>query len=129
MEAKGLEAIILCPGQGAQAVGMGQAWRDASGAAAGVFAEPDGGLGVSLGPPPGLPRAPGDFDVTGLLPKDAESNPQGTMTGRVTHENIAFIGVGFGYGYSLGVAGKLIWDIDYTPPIFRLAAVAATTRC
>ena len=51
MEAKGLEAVILCPGQGAQAVGMGHAWHDASKAAAGVFAEADDVLGDSLGAP------------------------------------------------------------------------------
>lgn len=33
--------IILCPGQGAQMLGMGRAWRDASPAAAAVFAEAD----------------------------------------------------------------------------------------
>ncbi|MCZ6811657.1 MAG: ACP S-malonyltransferase, partial [Planctomycetota bacterium] len=51
MEAQGLEAVILCPGQGAQAVGMGQAWHDASEAAAGTFAEADVVLGNSLGAP------------------------------------------------------------------------------
>ena len=51
MEAQGLEAVILCPGQGAQAVGMGQAWHDASKAAAGAFAEADDVLGDSLGAP------------------------------------------------------------------------------
>jgi [acyl-carrier-protein] S-malonyltransferase len=33
--------IILCPGQGAQALGMGRAWREASPVAAQVFAEAD----------------------------------------------------------------------------------------
>ncbi len=33
--------VLLCPGQGAQAVGMGKAWRDASPAAAKVFVEAD----------------------------------------------------------------------------------------
>ncbi|MBL8746670.1 MAG: ACP S-malonyltransferase [Phycisphaerae bacterium] len=33
--------IILCPGQGAQSVGMGRAWRESSPAAAAVFAEAD----------------------------------------------------------------------------------------
>ena len=51
MESQGREAVILCPGQGAQAVGMGQAWHDASGAAASVFAEADDVLGDSLGTP------------------------------------------------------------------------------
>ena len=51
MEAQRLEAVILCPGQGAQAVGMGQAWHDASQAAAGAFAEADDVLGDSLGAP------------------------------------------------------------------------------
>ena len=43
--------IFLCPGQGAQAVGMGRAWHDASPAAAEVFAEADQILGDSLGAP------------------------------------------------------------------------------
>lgn len=51
MEAQGLEAIILCPGQGAQAVGMGQAWHEASEAAAKTFAQADDVLGDSLGAP------------------------------------------------------------------------------
>ncbi|MDY7108887.1 MAG: ACP S-malonyltransferase [Planctomycetota bacterium] len=43
--------ILLCPGQGAQAVGMGQAWCEASPAAAAVFREADDVLGESLGAP------------------------------------------------------------------------------
>ncbi len=41
--------IILCPGQGAQAVGMGKAWAEKSVAAAGVFAKADAQLGSRLG--------------------------------------------------------------------------------
>lgn len=37
--------VILCPGQGAQSVGMGRAWFDASPAAAQVFAQADAALG------------------------------------------------------------------------------------
>ena len=33
--------ILLCPGQGAQAVGMGKTWCDASPAAAALFAQAD----------------------------------------------------------------------------------------
>jgi [acyl-carrier-protein] S-malonyltransferase len=40
---------LLCPGQGAQNVGMGKAWADASPAAMGVFREADEVLGDSLG--------------------------------------------------------------------------------
>lgn len=40
--------IIICPGQGAQAVGMGKAWADASKAAADTFAEADEALGFSI---------------------------------------------------------------------------------
>lgn len=43
--------IILCPGQGAQIVGMGRAWHSASSAAREVFAEADAILGTSLGAP------------------------------------------------------------------------------
>ncbi len=43
--------VILCPGQGAQAVGMGKAWRDASDAAANSFKEADEILADSLGAP------------------------------------------------------------------------------
>lgn len=42
---------ILCPGQGAQAVGMGQAWADASTEARRVFDDADAILGDSLGRP------------------------------------------------------------------------------
>lgn len=41
--------ICLCPGQGAQVVGMGKAWFDASPAARDVFARADKVLGTSLG--------------------------------------------------------------------------------
>lgn len=40
---------ILCPGQGAQSVGMGKAWHDASAAARRVFAEADAILAPRLG--------------------------------------------------------------------------------
>lgn len=43
--------VMLCPGQGAQAVGMGQAWHEASAAAREVFAEADEVLGGALGAP------------------------------------------------------------------------------
>ncbi len=43
--------IILCPGQGAQRVGMGKAWFDASPAAAQTFAAADEILGDRLGAP------------------------------------------------------------------------------
>lgn len=43
--------IILCPGQGAQAVTMGQAWAASSPAAKAVFDEADALLGASLGTP------------------------------------------------------------------------------
>ena len=36
-----LQHILLCPGQGAQSVGMGRSWRDASPAAAALFAQAD----------------------------------------------------------------------------------------
>ena len=41
--------ILLCPGQGAQAVGMGKAWYDASPDARKVFDEADRALGNRLG--------------------------------------------------------------------------------
>ncbi|MHC4947031.1 MAG: ACP S-malonyltransferase [Planctomycetota bacterium] len=43
--------IVLCPGQGAQAVGMGRAWADASPAARATFDEADAVLGDALGAP------------------------------------------------------------------------------
>lgn len=46
-------AVILCPGQGAQAVGMASAWAAASPAAAAVLARADAALGTSL--PGGVP--------------------------------------------------------------------------
>ena len=36
-----LNAIFLAPGQGAQSVGMGKSWRDASPAAGEIFAQAD----------------------------------------------------------------------------------------
>jgi [acyl-carrier-protein] S-malonyltransferase len=49
--AMSVNVIFLCPGQGAQAVGMGKAWCDASPVAAAVFREADEVLGDSLGAP------------------------------------------------------------------------------
>jgi len=46
-----LTATILCPGQGAQAVGMGKAWYDACPAAKRTFDEADAILGDVLGAP------------------------------------------------------------------------------
>lgn len=46
-----LPLILLCPGQGAQRVGMGMAWRDASPLAREVFERADAVLGDSLGAP------------------------------------------------------------------------------
>lgn len=46
-----LKVTALCPGQGAQAVGMGRAWFEASAAAKAVFARADATLGDSLGAP------------------------------------------------------------------------------
>src|SRR4051794_13330069 len=43
--------VILCPGQGAQAVGMGKAWFDASPEARSVFEAADKQLGNRLGAP------------------------------------------------------------------------------
>ncbi len=43
--------VILCPGQGAQAVGMGKAWAERSPEAARVFAQADEILGDRLGAP------------------------------------------------------------------------------
>ncbi len=45
------ELCLLCPGQGAQAVGMGKAWCDASPAARKTFEQADEILGESLGKP------------------------------------------------------------------------------
>ena len=43
-----MAVITLCPGQGAQHVGMGRAWREKSGAAARTFVEADELLGMDL---------------------------------------------------------------------------------
>jgi [acyl-carrier-protein] S-malonyltransferase len=43
--------VIVCPGQGAQAVGMGRAWADASPEARSVFDVADRVLGTQLGAP------------------------------------------------------------------------------
>jgi [acyl-carrier-protein] S-malonyltransferase len=45
------EMIVLCPGQGAQAVGMGRAWCEASVAARRTFEEADDALAEALGTP------------------------------------------------------------------------------
>lgn len=44
-------SVILCPGQGAQTVGMGKAWFDSSAAARRIFEQADEALGDSLGAP------------------------------------------------------------------------------
>ncbi len=44
-------SIILCPGQGAQKIGMGRSWYDAFATARAVFAEADRILGDRLGAP------------------------------------------------------------------------------
>jgi [acyl-carrier-protein] S-malonyltransferase len=46
-----MSKILLCPGQGAQTVGMGKAWFDASPEARQVFIEADRALGDRLGAP------------------------------------------------------------------------------
>ncbi len=46
-----INTIFLCPGQGAQTVGMGHAWAQSSPAAKAVFDEADAILGDSLGAP------------------------------------------------------------------------------
>lgn len=51
MSQKSDSPVILCPGQGAQAVGMGRAWANSSPEAAAVYAEADRILGDSLGQP------------------------------------------------------------------------------
>lgn len=45
------QLVVLCPGQGAQAVGMGKAWAEASPKAKAIFDEADAVLGDSLGAP------------------------------------------------------------------------------
>ncbi|MHC5004305.1 MAG: ACP S-malonyltransferase [Planctomycetota bacterium] len=45
------QRVILCPGQGAQSVGMGRAWHERSAAARAIFAQADEILGDSLGAP------------------------------------------------------------------------------
>ncbi len=47
----GTPLVILCPGQGAQTVGMGKAWFDASAEARAVFEAADKQLGNRLGAP------------------------------------------------------------------------------
>ncbi|MFN0012796.1 MAG: ACP S-malonyltransferase [Phycisphaerales bacterium] len=46
-----IHRIILCPGQGAQVVGMARVWCEVSPEARAVFAEADAVLGTSLGAP------------------------------------------------------------------------------
>ena len=43
------QVVFLCPGQGAQKIGMGKAWHEASSAAKAIFEEADEVLGDSLG--------------------------------------------------------------------------------
>lgn len=51
MEGVSNRMIILCPGQGAQAVGMGRAWAEASAEARAVFERADAVVGGRLGAP------------------------------------------------------------------------------
>lgn len=43
--------VLLCPGQGAQAIAMGRAWHDASPEARAVFDDAERILGSRLGAP------------------------------------------------------------------------------
>jgi [acyl-carrier-protein] S-malonyltransferase len=43
--------VLLCPGQGAQAVGMGRKWHERSAASRTIFEQADRALGTSLGAP------------------------------------------------------------------------------
>ncbi len=45
------KSVLLCPGQGAQAVGMGKAWHGSSAAARAIFERADAVLGDALGAP------------------------------------------------------------------------------
>lgn len=54
--------VILCPGQGAQAIGMGRAWFDASAQSAVLFARADEVLGTSIGSIAGAPLSKICFD-------------------------------------------------------------------
>ncbi len=45
------ELVVICPGQGAQAIGMGRAWAEASAEARAVFDTADAALGDQLGAP------------------------------------------------------------------------------
>jgi [acyl-carrier-protein] S-malonyltransferase len=46
-----MSTIILCPGQGAQAIGMSKAWSEVSDAARSIFEQADEAMGESLGAP------------------------------------------------------------------------------
>lgn len=46
-----MNSVILCPGQGAQAIGMSKAWSESSEAARSIFERADSVLGDSLGAP------------------------------------------------------------------------------
>lgn len=46
-----MNTVLLCPGQGAQAIGMSKAWREVSEAARAIFERADSVLGDSLGAP------------------------------------------------------------------------------
>jgi len=46
-----MTTVLLCPGQGAQAVGMAKLWCDSSDAARAIFERADAALGDSLGAP------------------------------------------------------------------------------
>ncbi len=46
-----INVTAMCPGQGAQAIGMGRGWYDASEAARAIFDRADAALGDSLGAP------------------------------------------------------------------------------
>lgn len=113
--------IILCPGQGAQAVGMGKAWFDASPEARAVFEAADRQLGSRLGAPLSKLCFEGPADV---LNKTDVSQPaiyttsvacwRGLLAKRGMHTNdpalAATAGLSLGEYTALHLAGAMSFE-------------------
>ncbi len=114
--------IILCPGQGAQHVGMGKAWGEANDAAKAVFAMADKVLGVALsdacftGPDEKINRT--DYAQAGIFTTSIATLEAAKAAGVLTSQIVAAAGLSLGEYTALHLAGclsfedtlKLVWQ-------------------
>jgi [acyl-carrier-protein] S-malonyltransferase len=95
--------VVICPGQGAQTIGMGRAWAEASAEARAVFDEADAILGDQLGSPISTLCFEGPEDT---LNRTDVSQPALFVAGVASWRGLAAV-MGFGEGEAplAGAAG------------------------